>query len=347
MPPRNSLPMRHLIRDWGGGVFVGLAAWLVAARALALDIGLPTANDALFRPGAEAAFYQPTVEGTVDSGMFGCVRRGGRRFHEGIDIKCLQRDRRGESTDPVLAIAVGKVAFINHVAGRSNYGRYVILEHRWNDVAVHSLYAHLREVAGSLRVGQWVNKGQPLGILGRSTNTREGITPDRAHVHLEIGFMVNPRFQVWYARRDPKAPPFGNYNGQNFIGLDPAALLRAAAADPELDFARYVTGQPVAFTVLVPADRFPWATLQPWQIEGARDDAAAYEVGVTGWGLPVRIWARSAVAVAGRRLPALNLVNETILEAENCRGLVRRQSNGRDWELTPGGRDWLELLTFR
>lgn len=312
----------------------------------ALELGLPTPNTALFESGQAAAFYQPTVEGTVESGMFGCVRRGGRRFHEGIDIKSVQRDRRGESSDPVTAAAVGRVAFINHVAGRSNYGRYLILEHRWDDVSVVTLYAHLREIADELRAGDWVERGQRIATLGRTTNTREGISPDRAHLHFEVGFMVNPNFRIWYARRDPKAPPFGNYNGQNFIGLNPADLLRAYAAKPEKNFARYVAAQPIAFTVLIATNRLPWARLHPEQIINAKNDqaVAAYEIGVTGWGLPVTVATRFAADIGNRRLPALNLVNESILPTDGCRKLVERR--GKGWALTADGKTWIELLTF-
>lgn len=352
---------------------VGLVRWrellvisiaFMARAACALDVVLPTANDALLQPGQEARFFQPTIEGTVESGMFGCVRRGGRKFHEGIDIQCLERDRRGESIDPVLAAAVGRVVFINTVPGRSNYGRYLILEHRWDNVAVVTLYAHLREIADGVRIGQWVNKGQRIATLGRSTNTREGITPDRAHLHFEVGFMINPQFQRWYARRDPKAPPFGNYNGQNFIGLDPAAFLRAYRAKPDVKFGDYVANHALAFTVLVPANRFPWAALHPEQVVDLagrtnqsndtafgtaaavplQNEIAAYEVGVTGWGLPVRIWPRSQAEIGGRRLPMLNRVNQTVLAAQGCRKLV--QQRGKTWMFTEDGKTWLELLTY-
>ena len=113
----------------------------------AVLVSLPTANDALLRPGGDADFFQPTVEGTTESGMFGCLRVNGRRFHEGIDIKCLQRARRNEPTDPVHAAADGEVAFINTKPGLSNYGRYVVLAHRWDGVEVFTLYAHLRDIA--------------------------------------------------------------------------------------------------------------------------------------------------------------------------------------------------------
>jgi hypothetical protein len=314
---------------------------LLPAAALALDICLPTGNDALLRPGSDADFFQPTVEGTVESGMFGCVRRDGRKFHEGLDIKCLQRDRRGEPTDPVHAVAAGTVAFINNKPGLSNYGRYIVLEHRWDGVQVFTLYAHLRAIADVLATGQPVQKGQAIATLGRSTNTREGISRDRAHLHFEINFMLNPNFHVWYPKRDPKAPPFGNFNGLNFIGLDPAAFFRAYAADRQLNFAAYISRLPVAFTVLFGAKPLPWMELHPEQVQ-SRAAAAAYEVGFTAWGLPVVVWPR-AEAPAGR-LPALHRVSETELARNGCRGLVRQRGNR--WELTEAGREWIELINY-
>jgi murein DD-endopeptidase MepM/ murein hydrolase activator NlpD len=308
----------------------------------ALDLCLPTANNALLRADGDADFFQPTIEGTVESGMFGCVRAEGRRFHEGIDIKCLQRDRRGEPTDPVHAVADGEVAFINTKPGLSNYGRYVVLEHRWDGVQVFTLYAHLREVADGLAVGQPVKKEQVIATLGHSTNTREGISRDRAHLHFEIDLMLNPNFRIWYPKRDPKAPPFGNFNGQNLFGLDPAAFFRAYAANSKLNFAEYVARQPVAFTVLVGARPFPWLKTHPEQMQPATGVPVGYEIGVTAWGLPVTV--QPVGAIESRRVPAVGRVNEAELARNNCRGLVRRGKRG--WELGERGREWVELLTY-
>ena len=44
-----------------------------------------------------------TVGQPWTSGTFGCVRSGGWQMHEGLDIRCLQRDKHGEPLDPVLA----------------------------------------------------------------------------------------------------------------------------------------------------------------------------------------------------------------------------------------------------
>jgi hypothetical protein len=63
---------------------------MIPLAAHGIDVCLLTANDALLRPGKEADFFQPTVDGSVESGMHGCVRNHGHRLHEGIDIKCLQ-----------------------------------------------------------------------------------------------------------------------------------------------------------------------------------------------------------------------------------------------------------------
>jgi len=338
--------------NWRRLLFLSL---FLPAAAFGLDICLPTANDALVRPGHDAEFFQPTVEGTIESGMFGCVRSHGHRFHEGIDIKCLQRDRRGEPTDPVHAVADGEVAFINIKPGLSNYGRYIVLRHRWDGVEVFTLYAHLRDVADGLAAGQPVRKGQVIGILGHSADTREGISVDRAHLHFEINFMLNDNFHIWFPRHDPKAPPFGNFNGLSLWGMDPAAFYRAYAANPHLNFADYMARQPIAFSLLVGARPFPWLTLHPEQIQrteaSAHGDIVAYEVGVTWYGVPVAVWPRaeSEINPAARRvlqrgLPVLARVDAAALEQNSCRDLVRQ--GGRGWQLAQDGREWAELLTF-
>ncbi|MEI7439287.1 MAG: M23 family metallopeptidase, partial [Thermoleophilia bacterium] len=112
------------------------------------------------------------------SGTFGCVRSNGRQLHEGLDIRCLQHDKRGEPTDPVLATADGVVAYISTHPSLSNYGNYVILRHQVEGMEVYSLYAHLREVRKDLKIGQAVKAGETIATLGRTANTHEGISKD-------------------------------------------------------------------------------------------------------------------------------------------------------------------------
>jgi murein DD-endopeptidase MepM/ murein hydrolase activator NlpD len=321
------------------------------ATVRAFDLGLPTANDALLRPGAEAEFFQPTVEGTTESGMFGCVRSHGYRVHKGIDIKCLQRDRQGEPIDPVHAAADGEVAFVNAKPGLSNFGRYIVIQHVWDGVQVCTLYAHLREIAAGISAGQPVKKGQVIATLGHSANTREGISRDRAHLHFEIDLLLNPNFYIWYPKHVPDAPPFGNFNGQNLIGMDAAAVLRAYAANRKMNFAEYVSKQPIAFTVLVGGRPFPWLRLHPEQVQPAHGPTLAYEIGMTAWGLPVAVWPRSAEEVGEsqrhmleRSVPVLARTDDAELSRWTCGELVKRRGEG--WSLTEHGREWLQEITF-
>ncbi|HVM60537.1 MAG TPA: M23 family metallopeptidase [Verrucomicrobiae bacterium] len=344
------------MRERGGVSFIAAvfaAAILGATTGHALDLCLPTANDALLRPGADAEFFQPTVEGKVESGMFGCVRSQGHRFHKGIDIKCLQRDRRGEPTDPIHAVADGEVAFINARPGLSNYGRYIVLQHNWDGVPVYTLYAHLSEVALGLAAGQPVKKGQVIATMGHSANTKEGISRDRAHLHFEIDLLLSPYFHIWYPKHDPQAPPFGDFNGRNLAGLDPAAFLRAYAANRKLNFAEYVARQPIALTVLVGARPFPWLKLHPEQIQPFQGTPIAYEIGMTAWGLPVAAWPRAAGEISEsqhrslqRGLPVLSRANDAELSQWPCGELVRRSRNGDGWVFTERGEEWVQMLTY-
>jgi peptidoglycan LD-endopeptidase LytH len=338
---------------WASIVPLIVSTFTLAATAHAMDICLPTANDALLRPGGDVDFFQPTVEGTTESGMFGCIRSNGHRFHEGVDIKCLQRDHRGEPTDPIHAVADGDVAFINTKPGLSNYGRYIVLRHNWDGIQVCTLYAHLSEVALGLVAGQPVKKGQVIATLGHSTNTREGISRDRAHLHFEINFLLNPNFAIWYPKHDPDAPPFGNYNGKNLLGIDPAAVLRAYAANRKLNFAEYLAKQPIAFTVLVGTRPLPWLKFHPEQIQPAAGTPISYEIGMTAWGFPVSVWPRTANEISEpqrrllqRSLPVVSRVNEPELERWTCNQLVKRNTRGNGWIFTERGQEHLEILTY-
>ena len=89
----------------------------------------PTPNPAFQQGLGPEAFIQPAASGTLASGMFGCVRNGGSRFHEGIDLFPMRRDRSGEAADPVYSILPGRIVHVSAVSGHSNYGRYVVVEH--------------------------------------------------------------------------------------------------------------------------------------------------------------------------------------------------------------------------
>jgi len=112
-------------------IFSSIAMRTQSAQDHALDLVLPTDNDALFS-GDGPAFYQYVernykgMKSTPwEGGKYGFVRDptdtpGGvvyTRFHEGIDIRSVHRDENGEPLDEVRAIADGKVAHVNLVPG--------------------------------------------------------------------------------------------------------------------------------------------------------------------------------------------------------------------------------------
>src|ERR1041385_8572541 len=73
---------------------IGLIQFPISTHAEAFQ--LPTGNRALFQKGAEEAFFVGTTGKPWQSGTFGCVRSEGWQMHEGLDIRCLQRSKKGE-----------------------------------------------------------------------------------------------------------------------------------------------------------------------------------------------------------------------------------------------------------
>ena len=132
---------------------------------------LPTANRALLQPGGEERYFAGTEGKPWTSGTYGFVRSEGAQFHEGLDIRCVQRDRRGDPQDPVLATADGVVVYVNDRPSLSNYGRYLILRHSLEGLEVFSVYAHLSAVRDGLRPGGPVRGGDPIAVMGRTSNT--------------------------------------------------------------------------------------------------------------------------------------------------------------------------------
>ena len=101
--------LNALRRAPGRPVLLGVLL-LVPLPALAARVEFvwPTPNSAWAEGRPIDDFIQPTVSGDPESGTFGCIRSGGRQFHEGIDIKPLKRDRHGEPADAVFAAMDGR-----------------------------------------------------------------------------------------------------------------------------------------------------------------------------------------------------------------------------------------------
>jgi murein DD-endopeptidase MepM/ murein hydrolase activator NlpD len=273
--------------------------WLALIPAHALDLALPTDNDALFSDDG-AAFYQ-SVERDYkgeksmpwQGGQYGFVRdptdTGAgtvyTRFHEGIDIRPLRRDAHGDPLDEIRAIADGKVVHINAVAGYSNYGKYMVIEHRWDGSNYYSLYGHLSAML--VQPGATVTRGQPIAVMGY---TGTGINQERAHVHLEVDLMFSREFDSWYNtffRNDPNHN--GIYNGMNLAGLDVARLYLAVHKNPALTIPEFLKGEETFYKVTLPKSRhFDLPHLYPWMLVGGKEKSS-WEVSFARSGVPLKI----------------------------------------------------------
>lgn len=275
------------------GIVVGSLATIPA---LAIDSGSatkrivwPTPNTAFMEGLPLEDFIQPTASGRIESGLFGCVRNDGRRFHEGIDLKAIQRDRRGESTDPVFAAMDGDVVYVNSVSGHSSYGRYVVIEHADFGVPVYTLYSHLRSINPAVRPGVRLQAGAPLGIMGRSAGGYV-IPRERAHLHFEIGLRLSDDFQLYFDQQDFGSPNHhGNYSGINLMGLDPLDFYTLVREGRFTGFAGMIRGLPTAFalevrTTRVPdfVRRYPALLTSPIPAQGV----AGWRIEFTWYGLP-------------------------------------------------------------
>ena len=181
------------------------------------------------------------------------------------------------------------MVYANTSAGASSYGKYVVVEHDWSDSPVYSLYAHLADVA--VTGSQRVETGQPLGRMGY---TGRGLGRARAHVHLEIAFMVNQHEPLWFAEYFGGNDLHGRFFGTNLAGVDPAGLYLALAEDPGLTFPEYVRSLDEGYVVDLPGrqpldliERYPWLGAEAAAADPA--DVPAWRVAFTQEGAPIRV----------------------------------------------------------
>ncbi len=272
---------------------VSLFAWLSLAASCActqLNAGLiwPTPNPAFQHGESIEAFIQPTASGKVESGLFGCVRNDGSRFHEALDLAPTQRDRRGEPTDPVYSVLPGRVVHVNSMSGYSNYGRYIVIQHDQETPAFHTLYAHLASVADGIVPGARVESGTVLGVMGRSaTHT---IPKSRAHLHFEIGFRLTDEFQSWYDRQKfGSKNRHGNWNGMNLVSLDPLGFYEAMRSGQVHNLNEYLKTLPAVARIRVHSTKVPnFVKEYPALLTRSYADkpVVAWDIAFTQYGLP-------------------------------------------------------------
>lgn len=312
----------------------------------------PTANHSLlavpFR--GEAFFVETGAHTTWEHGQFGCVRTGGRQLHEGIDIRCLERDAKGEPTDDVRATADGVVCHVNANPGLSSYGSYIVLHHVIEGLDVYSLYAHLRHVEPGIEAGLRVAAGEVIATLGRSAGRAHGIPRQRAHLHFELTFLINDHFPDWQRDRYPnQRNDHGLWNGRNFLGFDPGEILRQQhALGDGFSFIDWIRHRPSICRVAVRATDFPWIRRYIRLVRRNplidAEGVAGFELDLTFNGIPVRLMPLAPSQMDGAEPIRLISVDIDEVALSPCQKLVERR--GKQWRLTSTGRRHIELLTY-
>jgi peptidoglycan LD-endopeptidase LytH len=310
----------------------------------------PTANHYLYEHGAELKFFAPTEpDKPWTSGSFGCVRDNGQRLHEGLDIRHLQTDRRGEPTDPVMATADGTVVYINTRPSLSNYGNYIVIKHVIQGIEIYSLYAHLSAPRPGLYPGEPVKAGEVIATMGRTSNA-EVIGQWRAHVHFELNVLVNDNFATWFRRASPgERNDHGEWNGQNLNGLDDREILLDEHNPNGFNLLDFLRSQTELCRVLVRATDFPYLHRYPMLVlpnpVAQHEGVAGYEVALNYNGVAFALMPRAESEIKSPAKYQLLEVNEADEAANPCRHLVVKR-DGR-WQLGNEGLRELELLTYQ
>lgn len=313
----------------------------------------PTENTAVLN-GRPEFFYMGLnrlIEGrrefSWEGGTYGWVRNSRStpvgatftRFHEGIDIAPIARDEDGEPLDFVSAIDEGRVVYVNRSASRSDYGRYVVVEHIWDGSPFYTMHAHLAET--SVREGEYVDRGDQLGVIGYSGN---GLDRDRAHVHFEVNLMLNEHFVEWRNERRSRWPEtHGRFHGYNLAGAPPMEIL-SRRDSPRGAITEFLQSERAEITVFVPGGATPnILTRYPWLCRTCEsgalpDEANSWEVGFTRAGRPVYI------EPARQRLTGLLLGRVDIAVQSNYLASKILTRRGPNADLNDRGRLLLSLM---
>lgn len=316
-------------------------------------VDFPTANKALAEGNPQGFFmyvdrdFEGAKSKPWQGGQFGYVRgpvrSGGTvnyiQLHEGIDILPLHRDPEGNPLDVVKAAAAGTVVHVSTQAGASNYGRYVVIEHRWDGSPYYTLYAHLNTI--SVQVGQTVAQGAPIGVMGF---TGAGINRERSHVHFEVCLLLSENFEGWHSANFPgNANQHGIYNGLNLVGMDPARLLMEARSNPALKITDFIRGNDPVFKITVKnSPNFTLLRRYPWLVApGEVANPPSWTITFSRHGVPLKIEA-STQAVDQ---PTLAWVKDTKQAYSHItKGLV--SGNPGSPRLTDSGVRFGRLLTW-
>lgn len=320
-------------------LLVASLALLTCGPFAGAELVWPTPNQAFHNGREIEAFVQPTSSGKVESGLFGCVRNGGAKFHEGLDLYPVERNSQGEASDPVYSILPGRVVHISRTSGHSSYGRYLVVVHDRESPAFHSLYAHMATIDPALKVGSRVDAGTVLGIMGRSASGYS-IPRARAHLHLELGFRLTDDFQTWFDRQKfGSKNRHGSWNGMNLVSVDPLEFYRAMRDKRVRSFHQYLRTLPVVARIRVHSSKVPsfvrdYPALMTRPYDGR--ELVAWDIAFTQYGVPKEWTPRFADEKLSGRPGDVRVLTYSprLLEAQSCRRMI--QIGGKVPTIAPG-----------
>jgi len=311
-------------------------------------LGFPTLQTKLDETNNPAVFM-PTESGRVDSAGYGSVRtrKTGKlflpAFHEGVDIAPTARDSKGRAQDPALAVADGRVGYINRRAGNSSYGIYMILLHEDPMGEYYTLYAHLASASAALKAGDAVARGTEIGRIGNTSTI--GIPVQRSHLHFEFGTILNDQFGQWFRAKKLK-PDHGRLHGYNLAGLNPAELFPYMTNGQSFVFQQCITNVPVAFRIIVPVAELPDYYRRYPSLWIGDEPGGTIVIDVSEGGVPLQARAATPEEAASleKNKPRVLEAFPEVLGRNGQRLIV--SSNGK-WIPGQNVAQWLEILLYR
>ncbi|AWT60578.1 MAG: hypothetical protein DF168_01793 [Candidatus Moanabacter tarae] len=326
----------NLFRHWGLIFIVTYLLILSAQISVGERVRLkwPTPNRAFLESNPAASYVQPSESGTFESGLYGCFRNSGLRFHEGIDLKPVLKDGRGQALDPIFAVMDGEVVHVNDIPGNSRYGRYIVVEHTNLNPAVYTLYAHLSEVSPVVEIGMTLEAGAVIGRMGHSSGGYT-IPSQRAHLHFEMGLMLSGNFQKWYDLQNFKEQNYhGPWNGLNLVGFDPLEFFGNFKNGVVRQPFDHIVRLPTAFTVKINTSevpdfiqRYPALATLPFQDR----TLTAWEIEFSGFGIP-KLWRPilDGASPIGEKEGSFKLVSvkKEFLKGSLCREVILQCKDG-------------------
>lgn len=306
----------------------------------------PTPNPAFKNDQPITDYVQATASGNPKSGLFGCVRNKGSRFHEGLDLRPTKWDSLGEAVDLIYAVQPGKIAYVCHVPSHSSYGRYVVIEHDGEIPVYHTLYAHLASIADSIVPGNQVEAGTVIGIMGRSAN--HFIPRTRAHLHFEVGLRLSNEFQIWYDRQQFESiNRHGIWNGMNLVSIDPLHYFKLIRQGEVSNFYEYLRLLPIAARIRVFSSKIPdfvknYNVLVTKSFN--KQSVVAWDIAFTQYGFPKEWTPRFSDENLSGKVGDVKVIafNPNLIQLQKCSHVIA--VNGQRANITLGTVDTIKKL---